>query len=106
MNGKKMEVIREFYAIRFGDPASDTHYFEQWVNRFRGLENGQIPIQMDLSSRRAYGKASGLRYAVIKYNYTQDPVFSIVDLKTGLESNETSFSKAELMLDKIRESLE
>ena len=76
---------------------NDERYFDQWRARFAGLEcDTQIPHQMDLSSRRAWGRVTGRRYAVIKYNYDVDPVFEVVDLRTGLTSKETDFLKENL----------
>ena len=46
---------------------------------------------MDYASRRAWGKVTGLKYGLIKYNYTIDPVFEVVDLKTGLTTTQTAF---------------
>tara|TARA_R100001530_G_scaffold59556_1_gene43149 strand:+ start:189 stop:506 length:318 start_codon:yes stop_codon:yes gene_type:complete len=100
MSEHKKEVIEAFFRIRFGNPDSQTSYFEEWKDRFLGLDESQIPSQMDFASRRAWGKATGLRYAIIRYNYTEDPVFSIVDLKTGIETTETDFSKSKELIRK------
>ena len=101
MNAHKIEVIEAFFRIRFGNPKVQASYFEDWKNRFAGLDESLIPSQMDIASRRAFGKATGRRYAIIKYNYDVDPVFSIVDLKTGIETSETDFSKTMAFLREL-----
>ena len=84
--------IRAFFECRFGNPDNDTHYFNEWVSRFTSLDcDSLIPHQMDIQSRRAWGKITGLKYGLIKYNYTIDPVFEVVDLKTGLTTKQTAF---------------
>ena len=93
MNTHRTEVIEAFFRIRFGDPDSQASYYEEWKNRFIGLDASLIPTQMDRASKRAWGRATGLRYAIMRFNYTEDPVFVVVDLKTGLESTESSLDR-------------
>mgnify|MGYP003152748146 CR=1 FL=1 len=84
--------IRAFFVSRFGNPDTDPSYFNEWVSRFAGLDcDSLIPHQMDYQSRRVWGKVTGLKYGLIKYNYTIDPVFEVVDLKTGLTTTQTAF---------------
>ena len=80
MNRKHVE---KWLAKRF--TLVDKSYEEEWRNRFAGLEcETQIPWQMDVQSRRVWGKVTGNRYGLIKYNYDVNPVFAVVDLHTGL----------------------
>ena len=58
---------------------------------------------MDLSSRRTWGRVTGRRYALLKYNYDVDPVFEVVDLKTGLTTKETEYIKDNLESFKTEE---
>ena len=51
---------------------------------------------MDYASLRAWGKVTGLKYGLIKYNYDIDPVFEVVDLKTGFTTSEAAFVKAKI----------
>ena len=89
---QKDDLVTAWLEERF--TCKDELYFDEWRRRFAGLEcETQIPVQMDLSSRRAWGRVTGRRYAVIKYNYSEDPVFEVVDLRTGLTSKETDFLK-------------
>ena len=88
----KHDLVTAWLKERF-----DTHdelYFDEWRARFAGLDcESQIPHQMDYDSRMAWGRVTGRRYAIIKYNYDVDPVFEVVDLRTGLSTKETDFLK-------------
>jgi len=87
-----IHLVRAFFVSRFGNPDTDPQYFNEWVSRFAGLDCASlIPHQMDFESRRHWGKVTGLKYALIKYNYDVDPVFEVVDLKTGLATKQTAF---------------
>ena len=89
--------IRAFFECRFGNPDNNESYFEEWCGRFAGLDcDSLIPHQMDFASRRAWGKVTGLKYGLIKYNYTRDPVFEVVDLKTGFTTSEAAFLKTKV----------
>ena len=61
---------------------------------------------MDIASRRAWGKVTGLKYGLIKYNYDVDPVFEVVDLKTGLTTKETAFIKGTSWYQTMEEAKE
>ena len=101
---QKDDLVREWFQHRFGNPDTNKSYYKEWCGRFAGLDcDSLIPIQMDLSSRRAWGRVTGRRYALVKYNYDVDPVFAVIDLKTGMESNETDFSKMEEILKGIED---
>tara|TARA_R100001443_G_scaffold60224_1_gene70607 strand:- start:392 stop:697 length:306 start_codon:yes stop_codon:yes gene_type:complete len=80
MNRKHVE---KWIEARFG--LYDESYAQQWRDRFAGLEcETQIPWQMDVQSRKVWGRVTGNRYGLIKYNYDVNPVFAVVDLHTGL----------------------
>ena len=89
-------LVRKWFEHRFGNPDTNESYYKEWCGRFAGLScESLIPIQMDFGSRRAWGRVTGRRYAIVKYNYDVDPVFEVVDLKTGLTSKETDFLREE-----------
>jgi len=91
---QKDDLIKAWFESRFGNPDNNSSYYEEWKSRFAGLScDSLIPIDMDFSSRRAWGRVTGRSYAIVKYNYDVDPVFEIVDLKTGLTTKETEFLK-------------
>ena len=99
---QKHDLITAWLKERFD--CKDENYFDEWRARFAGLDcETQIPHQMDLSSRRAWGRVTGRRYAIIKYNYDVDPVFEVVDLKTGLTTKETEYIKDNLESFKTEE---
>ena len=92
-----MHWVRAFFESRFGNPDTDPTYFNEWVSRFTSLEcDSLIPHQMDIGSRQAWGRVTGLKYAVIKYNYDIDPVFEVVDLETGMTTSQTAFIKEKI----------
>ena len=101
---KHDDQVTEWFNSSFGNPDSNASYYEEWLGRFAGLEcESLIPIQMDLSSRRTWGRVTGRRYALLKYNYDVDPVFEVVDLKTGLTTKETEYIKDNLESFKTEE---
>ena len=75
------EHVEQFISKRFGN--TEGYYAEEWRNRFRGLDDNLIPHQMDNTSRRAWGKGTGNRYGLVKYDYGPNPTLVVVDLKTG-----------------------
>lgn len=91
MNRKHVE---EFVEARFG--RTEGYYAQEWRDRLAGLEcETLIPWQMDLQSRRVWGKVTGRKYGLIKYNYSEDPVYVIVDLSTGDVISSTGDKKEE-----------
>ena len=92
-----IHLVRAFFVSRFGNPDTQTQYYQEWVDRFAVLDcDSLIPHQMDIQSRIAWGKVTGLKYALIKYNYDVDPVFEVVDLETGLTTSQTAFIKEKI----------
>tara|TARA_R110002020_G_scaffold468289_1_gene692448 strand:- start:42 stop:338 length:297 start_codon:yes stop_codon:yes gene_type:complete len=86
--------IETFISERFG--TGDKIYADEWRIRFGVLDcETQIPWQMDLQSRRVWGKVTGRKYGLIKYNYSEDPVYVIVDLTTGNVIDSTGDKKEE-----------
>tara|TARA_Y100000361_G_C11097592_1_gene310026 strand:- start:5 stop:280 length:276 start_codon:yes stop_codon:yes gene_type:complete len=91
MNGDAVEL---WLKERFG--RTEGYYAQEWRDRFAGLGcETLIPWQMDLQSRRAWGKVTGRKYGLIKYNYDVDPVYVVVDLSTGDVLGSTGDKKEE-----------
>tara|TARA_R100000458_G_scaffold22418_1_gene20094 strand:+ start:575 stop:850 length:276 start_codon:yes stop_codon:yes gene_type:complete len=86
--------VEEFVKARFG--RTEGYYAQEWRDRFAGLGcETLIPWQMDLQSRRVWGKVTGRKYGLIKYNYDIDPVYVVVDLTTGDVISSTGDKKEE-----------
>ena len=61
MNEAELELIKTWFEKRFNKkPEHDKIYFNEWVGRFRGLEEGEYPWQMDLASRKTWKQVKGL----------------------------------------------
>jgi len=82
------DLITAWLEKRFG--SYDESYGKQWQDRFAGLEcETLIPWQMDRQSRIAWGKVTGRKYGLVRYNFQWNPTFGVIDLTTGKEIGQT-----------------